>query len=467
MGLNQFICLTLTLFRLELFFEKIQPAFPLLHRPRVLAEFMKHPSGSRQRFRDLDFDSALLLNGIFALAARFSEMENFWSCEPSMRGDRFGKTAQSLFDVASREEGDDHLSLKYLQGCILLTYFQLTSRPSFQAWVGIGLCCRIAYALSLHQIDRDSENHAPEVRISGKEWTDKEEQRRAWWTIVQMDNFASFIGGRPANIDSARTDVLLPVSDEAWFVSRPVRSALISKGTANAWSSLIDCENQDAYAWFHVANSLCRAAQEEFEKRDRSKGGLSIVQSAIQCFLLSLPPQLRLRKRDMAFREHNSREKNWVISFYLVLQRYDSAFRCLSSGTDYSFPLSAKTLVNLGFQAEDSKQFRRERRESAGNEMTSPATSAESPTEQNVLVLEQQLQAVRVWPPEYIVLATPLIANALVGPAAAHSNSAELLSSGNTKEALSALDGRLLEMVLRRFAEYWGIGSFCLGEFGT
>ena len=127
------------------------------------------------------------------------------------------------------------------------------------------------------------------------------------------------------------------------------------------------------------------------------------------------------------------------------------------------FP-SAKTVIGLGFQDENVKQYQNDHNELAANEMTSPETSVGSPTQQHILVLEQQLQAVRVWPPEYLILASPLIANALVGPAAAHSTTSEHLSSGNTREALSALDGKLLEMVLRRFAEYWGIGSFCLGK---
>lgn len=69
-----------------------------------------------------------------------------------------------------------------------------------------------------------------------------------------------------------------------------------------------------------------------------------------------------------------------------------------------------------------------------------------------------------MWSLDYITSATPLIVNALVSPAAAYFRTAELLASGNTEEALSALDGKLLEMVLKRFAEYWGIGLFCLGE---
>lgn len=69
-----------------------------------------------------------------------------------------------------------------------------------------------------------------------------------------------------------------------------------------------------------------------------------------------------------------------------------------------------------------------------------------------------------MWSADYIPFATPLLANALVGPAAAHSGNDELLTSGNADEVMSALDGKMLEMVLKRVAEYWGIGGFCLGK---
>jgi len=300
----------------------VQPALPLLHRPKVLAE---HSSGTWNDEREpahLDFESALLLNGIFALAARFDERDASWPSRHRNREQGFGATAQALFDMANRERADEHLSLKYLQGCILLTYFQLTSRPSFQAWVLIGLCSRIGHALSLHQIDRDS-SVAQHPELSPREWADKEEHRRAWWVVVQMDNFASFIGGRPPNIDLRRADVLLPVSDENWFHLRPLPSALVSyESPATVWGSLVDTGNEDAYAWFLVGNCLCRAAQEEFEKRDRSREGLTIIQSAIQCFLLGLPPRLRLSNGNMVFGERTFREKNWIISTHFVILRY-------------------------------------------------------------------------------------------------------------------------------------------------
>ncbi|KAL4862670.1 fungal-specific transcription factor domain-containing protein [Aspergillus spectabilis] len=431
---------------LELFFDKVQPAFPLLHRPRILREFLSPCSNSRQRFCQLDFEFALLLNGIFSLAARFSENDKLRGCAPRQHGNSFGKAAHTMLEAAKQDADDENVSLRFLQGSILLSYFQLTSRPSFQAWLDIGYCCRIAYALSLHQIDRNSDSQLQINTLSPNDWADREEQRRAWWAIVQLDTFASFIGGRPPSLETARADVLLPVSDEAWFALRPTSSAFIpSGGAATVWTSLVDKENQDAYAWFLVATFICRAAQEELEKRDRSRYGLTIIQSAIQCFLLGLPPHLRLPKGNMFFEEHNFAEYNWIISIHLVIH-------------------SARTVVGLGFQAENLKQ--QQNPDHPGlrpNESASPtATSLESPTQQHVQLFASHMRAIRMWSLDYIASATPLIANALVSPAAAYFQTAELLASGNAEKALFALDGKLLEMVLKRFAEYWGIGLFCL-----
>lgn len=310
--------------RLELFFDKVQPAFPLLHRPRILGEFIAPRSNGRQRFRQLDFESAFLLNGIFSLAARFSEHDESRACTPRQQGNSFGKAAHAMLETAKQDADDENVSLRFLQGSILLSYFQLTLRPSFQAWLEIGYCCRMAYALSLHQIDRNADSQLQVNMLSASEWADREEQRRAWWAIVQLDSFAAFVGGRPPSIETARADVLLPVSDKAWFGLRPTSSVFIpSGGAATVWSSLVDKENQSAYAWFLVANFICRAAQEELEKRDRSRYGLTIIQSTIQCFLLGLPPHLRLPKGSMFFEDHNFAENNWILSIHLVIHRYE------------------------------------------------------------------------------------------------------------------------------------------------
>jgi hypothetical protein len=126
---------------------------------------------------------------------------------------------------------------------------------------------------------------------------------------------------------------------------------------------------------------------------------------------------------------------------------------------------SAKTLVSLGLQEEILKHQQANGHNSPGDmELTSPATSIGTPTRQHTESLRDQLRAVRLWSPDYVAYALPLIPNALVGPATAFSVTSEVHSSGRTEDVLTALDGDLLHMTLRRFSEYWGIGSFCLGK---
>ncbi|KAK4934384.1 hypothetical protein LTR10_024340 [Elasticomyces elasticus] len=430
-----------------------QPALFSIDIPTSIADHLlfasllgKSPT-EQQRYENLDLESALLLNGIFALAARFSEKTDFWTSDIKMRGEPFAKKAQALCDLASREEEENHLTMKYLNGCILLTYYQLTSRPSFRAWAGVGLCCRLAYALCIHQVDRDSESLPSDGQVFVEEWYHKEERRRAWWTIFQMDNFASVIGGRPYSLDMRRSDVWLPVSDEAWFDLRPMPSAPIStKGPGAAWRSLLDIDNKDAYAWYLVCNFLLRSAQEEFEKRDRSMGNLQILQSAIHCYSLSLPPNLRLRSNNLDFTENSFGAQNWIIAIHFMIH-------------------SNNIIINLGFYAEGLKiQAPTISGVSAfQDESTSPEMSTGSPAQQCGKVLRDQIGVIRMWTPDVIPLASPFITAAIVGPAAAHSvDRAALLESDSHDEALLALDGSVLDLVLRRFSEYWGIGIFCL-----
>lgn len=86
----------------------------------------------------------------------------------------------------------------------------------------------------------------------------------------------------------------------------------------------------------------------------------------------------------------------------------------------------------------------------------------ESPLQQCRRFLGDQVGLIRLWTPEYIHLASPLLTAALVGPAAAHYVPESAQESVSDDDVLSALDGKLLELAVGRFAEYWEIGSFCL-----
>jgi hypothetical protein len=305
--------------RLQLFFQTVQGFLPLLHRPSIYAEFLDPKNGQQRNYGDINIASAILLNSMFALSARFSEWNQCWTTEPKDRGAAFASKAKTLWREHVKD--DEEPSLRLLQSRILMAYYELTSGPSFQAWQSTGICCRMAYGLSLHRTDRETGSISGSGDGSKPTWVDQEERRRAWWAVFQLDNCISIIACRPFNLDSSNMDVLLPVSDDDWFCDRGTKSVAISpRGPSDAWASLRNCENQDPYAWFIVANELLRACQKIYDRNHRSVEELNVIDSALSCFALALPPSCRLTPANMVFDEYNYVEKNWNICTTILLQ---------------------------------------------------------------------------------------------------------------------------------------------------
>lgn len=61
----------------ELYFESIQPILPLLQRSEFYPGMLGSHLCSADRYQHLDWETALILNGMFALSARFSRRKDF------------------------------------------------------------------------------------------------------------------------------------------------------------------------------------------------------------------------------------------------------------------------------------------------------------------------------------------------------------------------------------------------------
>ena len=74
------------------------------------------------------------------------------------------------------------------------------------------------------------------------------------------------------------------------------------------------------------------------------------------------------------------------------------------------------------------------------------------------------VRAVRLWSPDYISVASPFIACTIIGPEAVHVQQCRQYDSkqGNGDKQ-HAIDGEMLELVIKRFADYWRLGSMLLG----
>ena len=123
------------------------------------------------------------------------------------------------------------------------------------------MCSRLAFELGLDKIDEDllGVDYSSEWE-SPYEWVEREEKRRAWWLVWELDVFASTILKRPQAIDKSQINVLLPASDAQWFDNCPISSTFIIRDVANTWRTLQDCPNQDVRAWFLVCTFFMATA---------------------------------------------------------------------------------------------------------------------------------------------------------------------------------------------------------------
>lgn len=156
---------TLSFSLIELFFDKIHPWLPMLHRPRFLARYQDRLNSKSHFWEDLPVDEALLLYSMFALSARFSSSDFFGDVAPIERGSRFLPEAKALYEQARAIVAP---TLTYLQGCIALAFYYYTSEPCPQSWILTGVCVRIAYELDLADIDADETQN-----VTLEEWVKK------------------------------------------------------------------------------------------------------------------------------------------------------------------------------------------------------------------------------------------------------------------------------------------------------
>ncbi|KAH7007824.1 fungal-specific transcription factor domain-containing protein [Macrophomina phaseolina] len=302
----------LALHLIDLFFEHIQPWLPLLHEPRFRKYYSERLRVDKSPLQHLPDSEAFLLCSVFALSARFSTMDELMGLAPSQAGVAF-------FDASRRLQGNcrdrDLQAFTHLQGCILQAFYLYTAGISLQGWIQVGVCARIAYELGLDSIDDDDSAHASELC-----WVRKEELRRAWWLVWELDTFGSSVSAKPYAIDRRRMTVHLPIPDDAWFAEEMVPSSKLKTGLGQAWTSLLDCKNQSERAWFLVANHLMALTLDAILQKD----GLSpedkiALENDVTCLQLSLPPVFDLETQPFALDSSGYTNANWVVGTRVML----------------------------------------------------------------------------------------------------------------------------------------------------
>ncbi|KIM94196.1 hypothetical protein OIDMADRAFT_136518 [Oidiodendron maius Zn] len=108
-------------------------------------------------------------------------------------------------------ESADILSIEVVQTRLLVSIYELGHGIDSGAFISIGACARSGIALGIH---RTLQQQAPG---DAQSWVELEEQRRVWWGIYILDQFANLdkIDRPPTFTDLTYLDYL-PVDDEEW-----------------------------------------------------------------------------------------------------------------------------------------------------------------------------------------------------------------------------------------------------------
>ena len=261
--------------------------------------------------------------------------------EQSISGSHFSNMALKYVNHAMEELEDEPLSLRLLQALILITHWLLIRNVRGRALRYLGLCVSSAYELNFHLIDFGQDDQSPHTS-NPTQWSEDEEKRRAWWSIWEMDVFASVMRRCPTTIDWCQNETFLPAEDVRWFSDEPQQSCRLETDVVQRWKVLSATGNRSPKAWFIVINSLMKEAQKITSPKalerdsnvrsgilpERTKGRhepnersdaeeavkpLWMVQNSLRCSIMALPDILRYEHQllDFGVKETESREMTY------------------------------------------------------------------------------------------------------------------------------------------------------------
>jgi hypothetical protein len=316
----------LTQYRISVYFDTIQQWLPILHRPQFYQKYVRTEARCIQFLdrQSVSDPEAVLINCIFALAARFSRSNFFAYTNPGARGDVFAERAAAVKERILKMIEEP--ALDFVKGCVMLAFYNLTAGQAAAGSLLTSLCVRFAYDLGLDAIDDEFNTNEGaayhDVPLEdANTWVHKEELCRLWWVIYELDCAVSTFSCQPYGVERGGIKVFLPASDHHWFNKLPLRSSFLIQTPSGIWKSLQTCENQNPRAWYLVTNFLksCFADIARQPRRNTPEHQAEL-ENALACLKLALPVDFQLRSFHMY--DNNFGDGNWVISTHFMILSY-------------------------------------------------------------------------------------------------------------------------------------------------
>ena len=406
----------LALHLVDTFFEKVAPWLPLLHRPSFVEYCVRNLCPGHDSLANLPTEYVLLLLSMFSLSARYSPLEQCWTGHPRDRGILYAKEARRVY---AKGRTLSEVSLRWLQGSLVLAYHFYSMGMSHQGWVLVGVCVRFALDLGLSDLDGDS--MADDLPTNPVE---AEELRRAWWLVWELDTFGSITLTRPFAVDRRHVRVKLPISDEAWFAGESVESETLRLQKGNRWNSLRASPNQDARAWYLISYGILAKIYDRLLLRESiSLEARTVLENEISCLKLALPAAFHAQPGPLSL-ENGAAANNWIVGIHLFLSTASHMIFILSTIQDDRSTASQDRDDNLA--------------------------------RENFQVLELS-SILRMWPPSCISTAHPFLVMMLCPMFELPPKS---ILQSPTYQSLETL----VALIQEKFGEYWDLGQLALSK---
>ena len=171
--------------RTNIYFEKIHPSIPIIHRYRFSAGMNLSPHMR---------PSVCLRYAMWCNAASVSDRY-------SGHQDILYRRARKYIELDEmRGQGESIVSVGHSQTWSLLGMYEFKNMYFPRAWMSVARACRLALMMGMNRVD----GHGMDVKQClppPRDWTEREERRRAFWMAYCCDRFASVGTGWPMVVD--------------------------------------------------------------------------------------------------------------------------------------------------------------------------------------------------------------------------------------------------------------------------
>ena len=179
-----FAC-SLTLCSTTIYFEKIYPGMPMIHRPRYLAATILPPAS-----RPPICLQYMIWCHAASVSDKYSSLHNIFY----LRARKYAELDEL------KGFGECMVTLAHCQTWLLITTYEFRMMLFPRAWLSAGQAARLAAMLGLNRLDGQGLD-VKQTLSPPKDWTEEEERRRVLWLTFCVDRYASVGTGWPVTLD--------------------------------------------------------------------------------------------------------------------------------------------------------------------------------------------------------------------------------------------------------------------------